>query len=259
MKILNRPCLLACFAALCLCLAVLPARAGILTSVTSQSVCKRISPLLETELSTLGVELGTPIFIRIFKESHELELWVQQGEEYSLFKTYRICNLSGELGPKIKEGDQQSPEGFYTVNEHQLNPNSHYHLSFDIGFPNTYDKVHGRTGSALMIHGACLSAGCFAMTDSRIEEIYTMAQEALRNGQPFFNVHIFPFRMTSANMRKHRKSKWFGFWRNLKEGYDIFEQTKKPPQVSVKGKRYVCAPDYTETARTLRRINNIYN
>ena len=259
MKILNRTCFLSVLTILFACLAILPAQAGILTSETSMSVCKRVAPMLELELSELGVELGNPIFIRIFKESHELELWVQQDEEYKLFKTYEICNLSGELGPKLREGDGQSPEGFYSVGERQLNPNSHYHLSFDIGFPNTYDKLHGSTGSALMIHGDCISVGCFAMTDSRIEEIYTLAQEALRNGQQFFRVHIFPFRMTETNMKKHKRSKWLGFWQNLKEGYDYFEQTKTPPQINVKGKKYVCEPDYTETARNQRKINKIYN
>ncbi|MEW6520815.1 MAG: murein L,D-transpeptidase family protein [Thermodesulfobacteriota bacterium] len=259
MRILKRTCLLSLFAALFVCLAFLPARAEILTSETSLSVCQKVAPLLETELSELGVDLGNPIFIRIFKESRELELWVQQDEEYRLFKTYAICNLSGKLGPKLKEGDEQSPEGFYAVSERQLNPNSRYHLSFDIGYPNTYDKLRGRTGSALMIHGDCISVGCFAMTDSRIEEIYTLAQEALRNGQGFFRVHIFPFRMTEANMKKHKRSKWFSFWQNLKEGYDYFEQTKMPPQINVKGKRYVCEPDYTETAGNQRRSNQIYN
>jgi murein L,D-transpeptidase YafK len=259
MKILNRIRLLSVLTALFGCFAIFPAQAEILTSETSMTVCKRITPLLETELSALGVDLGNPIFIRIFKESHELELWVQQDEDYKLFKTYEICNLSGELGPKLREGDEQSPEGFYSVSERQLNPNSRYHLSFDIGYPNIYDKLHGRTGSALMIHGDCISVGCFAMTDSRIEEIYTLAQEALRNGQSFFRVHIFPFRMTEANMRRHKNSNWFSFWQNLKQGYDYFEKTKMPPQINVAGNRYVCAPDYTETARNLRKTNKIYN
>lgn len=259
MKILNRTYLLSILTALLVGFAIFPAQAEILTSETSMSVCKRIAPILEMELANLGIELGNPIFIRIFKESHELELWVQQDEEYKLFKTYEICNLSGQLGPKLKEGDEQSPEGFYSVGERQLNPNSHYYLSFDIGYPNTYDKQHGRTGSALMIHGDCTSVGCFAMTDSRIEEIYTLAEEALRNSQRFFRVHIFPFRMTEANMRKHKNSKWFGFWQNLKEGYDYFEKTKIPPQTNVVEKRYVCEPDYTETAGNQRKITKIYN
>lgn len=259
MNILKRTHLLSVLTAFLVCFSIFPAQAGILTSQTSMAVCKKVAPMLEMELAKLGVEVGNPIFIRIFKESRELELWVQQDEEYKLFKTYEICNFSGQLGPKLKEGDEQSPEGFYSVGDRQLNPNSHYHLSFDIGYPNTYDKLHGRTGSALMIHGDCISVGCFAMTDSRIEEIYTLAQEALRNGQRFFRVHIFPFRMTERNMRKHQNSKWFSFWQNLKEGYDYFEQTKMPPQINVIGKRYVCQPDYTETAGNQRKTNKIYN
>jgi murein L,D-transpeptidase YafK len=233
--------------------------AEVQTSDTSISVCQRVAPTLAMELSRLGVELGSPIFIRIFKESHELEVWVQAEEQFKLFKTYEICYFSGELGPKSREGDMQSPEGFYTVSEHQLNPNSHYHLSFDIGYPNTYDKLNGRTGSALMIHGDCISVGCFAMTDSRIEEIYTLAEEALRNGQRLFPVHIFPFKMTAANMKKHRNSKWINFWNNLKEGYDYFEKTYNPPKITVSEKKYVVAPDYTATAGNGRQPAKIFN
>ncbi len=260
MNILKRIRLLSIFSFFILCcLPLLPAQAGILTSETSQSACRRVAPLLEMQLARINAALGDPIFIRIFKETHELELWVQQAGEYRLFKIYGICKLSGQLGPKLREGDAQSPEGFYMVGDRQLNPNSRFHLSFDIGYPNTYDRVHGRTGSALMIHGDCLSIGCFAMTDSRIEEIYILAQEALRNGQRHFDVHIFPFRMTAENMFRHRKSYWFSFWQNLKEGYDFFEENHFPPQVSVEAQRYVCRPDYPETARNERRGGNLYN
>ncbi|MBI4792442.1 MAG: murein L,D-transpeptidase [Deltaproteobacteria bacterium] len=236
-----------------------PVSAELPSSQTSIAVCQRVAPSLAMELSRLGVELGSPIFIRIFKESQELEVWVQADEGYRLFKTYDICYFSGDLGPKTREGDRQSPEGFYTVNEHQLNPNSRYHLSFDIGYPNAYDKRLGRTGSALMIHGDCISVGCFAMTDSRIEEIYTLAEEALRNGQRFFRVHIFPFKMTAANMKKHKNSKWISFWKNLKEGYDYFEKTNMPPQITVAGKKYIVEPDYTATVAEQRRPAKVFN
>jgi murein L,D-transpeptidase YafK len=235
------------------------AAAELPSSQTSIAVCRRVGPSLAMELSSRGLALGSPIFIRIFKKSQELEVWVQAEEGYRLFKTYDICYFSGDLGPKTREGDRQSPEGFYTVGAHQLNPNSRYHLSFDLGYPNAYDKQYGRTGSALMIHGDCISVGCFAMTDSRIEEIYTLAEEALRNGQRFFQVHIFPFEMTAANMKKYKNSKWISFWKNLQEGYDWFEKTNMPPKISVAGKRYIIEPGYQETAAEQRRPARIFN
>lgn len=210
------------------------------SSRRSRGAIARVKPNIEKELQEHGLALGSSIFIRIFKQSDELEVWVKNSEHFDLFKTYKICYFSGRLGPKIRVGDLQSPEGFYFVKPRQLNPSSRFHLSFNIGYPNAYDRAYGRTGSALMVHGNCVSIGCYAMTDKKIEEIYTIADEALRNGQPFFRVHIFPFRMTDRNMKKHEGSKWYDFWKNLKEGYDMFEAEKKPPNVTVKNKRYAC-------------------
>ncbi|MEX3007477.1 L,D-transpeptidase family protein [Hoeflea sp. TYP-13] len=196
------------------------------------------APRLEEQLTERNLSLGAPVFIRIFKASSELELWMKDGDEFALFKTYPICSYSGDLGPKLKEGDGQSPEGFYSVTAGQLNPNSSYHLSFNIGFPNNYDLSHGRTGSYLMVHGKCVSIGCYAMTDAGIEEIYLIVEAALEGGQSSFGVHIFPFRMTEENMADHAGSQWIGFWRNLKEGHDLFEADKMPPRISVEDKRY---------------------
>jgi len=196
-------------------------------------------PELKKQLSEKEINLGSPIFIRIFKASSELEVWIKEGEEFQLLKTYPICYFSGELGPKLKEGDKQSPEGFYAVSARQMNPNSSYHLAFNIGFPNKFDRAHHRTGSYLMVHGSCVSIGCYAVTDKGIEEIYLFADAALNNGQSFFRVHIFPFRMNESNMHKYRHSKWNDFWKNLKEGYDFFETFKRPPNVEVINKRYV--------------------
>ena len=136
---------------------------------------------------------------------------MQGREQFRFFRIYTICEASGELGPKEQEGDLQSPEGFYVVTLEQMNPDSHYHLAFDLGYPNAYDQAYGRTGSALMIHGNCVSAGCYAMTDTDIEESYTLADAALRNGQPFFAVHIFPFRMSQQHLRHVRHSRWLPF------------------------------------------------
>ena len=210
------------------------------SSQQSERVIKRVKPLLERRLSQKGLSYGLPIFIRIFKHSGELELWMEYQHRYKLFKTYPICTYGwGGLGPKLRRNDSQAPEGFYFVTPRQLNPYSSYHLSFNLGYPNRYDREHGRTGGALMIHGNCVSLGCFAMTDRLIEEIYALADGAFRGGQPFFRVHIFPFRMTPANMEKRKNSRWIEFWRNLKEGYDFFQRENRPPNVTVKTNRYV--------------------
>ena len=209
------------------------------SSSRSRNVIARVKPAIEKELENSGLRFSAPIYIRIFKESGELELWLENGHKYKLFKTYKICYFSGTLGPKLMVGDHQSPEGFYFVKPQQLNPSSQFHLSFNLGYPNAYDRSHNRTGSALMVHGDCVSIGCYAMTDKNIEEIYTLADASLRNGQSFFRVHIFPFRMTAENMNKYTKSTWYSFWKNLKEGYDLFEAAKRPPNVLVRNKRYV--------------------
>jgi len=204
----------------------------------SLRVLAKVRPVLAKDLSNLGLRLSSPIFMRIFKKSGELEVWVEDTEKFKLFKTYKLCRFSGSLGPKIRRDDCQSPEGFYFVKPNQLNPSSQYHMAFNIGYPNAYDSAHGRTGNSLMVHGSCVSIGCYAMTDETIEELYTIADAAFRGGQSFFRVHIFPFRMTKENMEQHKQSKWIRFWKNMKQGYDIFENERKPPNVMVKNKKY---------------------
>jgi len=198
-----------------------------------------VQKALAPTLSQQDIPKNAPIFIRIFKQSGELELWMKnRTKKWALVKTYPICYFSGFLGPKLKEGDKQSPEGFYKVSARAMNPNSTYHLSFNLGFPNRYDRANGRTGSYLMVHGNCVSIGCYAMTDEKIEEIYTLGLAAFKGGQKTFPVHIFPFRMTDENMAAHQGSQWVDFWNNLKQGYDIFENDKVVPKVSVAKKRY---------------------
>lgn len=208
------------------------------SSQHSREAAARVTQTLKDDLATTGLTFGAPIFIRIFKQERQLELWVQKDNTYSLFRAYPIAAMSGKLGPKLREGDQQAPEGFYFVTPSRMNPNSRFHLSFNLGYPNTYDRAHGRSGSALMVHGNRVSIGCFAMTDPKIEEIYTLADAALHNGQPYFRVHCFPFRMTAANMAHHKQSKWFSFWQNLQQGYDHFETHHIPPNTSVRNQRY---------------------
>jgi len=210
------------------------------SSQRAKEAINRVEPQLELELKAKKMEYGSPIFIRIFKESKELEVWIKRINSFEKFKSYAICTYgSDQLGPKVKYGDGKAPEGFYVVTPRNMNPLSNFYLSFDLGYPNDYDRVHKRTGSALMIHGSCVSIGCYAMTDPVIEEIYALADAALRSGQHYFKVHIFPFRMTDENMGKHGRSDWIEFWRNLKEGYDFFEKKHIPPNVRVQNRRYV--------------------
>lgn len=197
-----------------------------------------LSHTLEERLNALSAKMGNSVFIRIFKEESLLEVWIKVKNEYKHLKDYIICASSGYLGPKLKEGDRQAPEGFYTVTKQQLNPNSKYHLSFNLGYPNTYDRAHERTGSFLMVHGNCVSIGCYAMTDEKIEEIYALVKQALFNGQSHIDVHAYPFRMTDENMDFYEGNEWYAFWENLKEGYDYFETEKTPPQIKVINKRY---------------------
>lgn len=168
-------------------------------------------------------------------------MWVLAEENFKLFNSYEICTYgSDSLGPKTSEGDGLAPEGFYFVRPEQLNPWSSFHLSFNIGYPNQYDRAQGWTGGAIMVHGECVSIGCFAMTNNYIDEIYTIADAAFRNSQPFFRVHIFPFKMNSENMNSHNQSNWKAFRENLKEDYDFFdEHNKKPPNVRVQNRRYI--------------------
>ncbi|NNC90031.1 MAG: murein L,D-transpeptidase, partial [Akkermansiaceae bacterium] len=207
----------------------------------AKAAADRVRPALRRDLAGRGLRFGDPVFLRIFKEERELEVWVQEPGKPSFrhFRTYRIAAMSGSPGPKLKEGDRQAPEGFYFVKPSRMNPASRFHLSFNLGYPNAYDRAHNRTGSHLMVHGNRVSIGCFAMTDAKIEEIYTLCDAALNGGQPFFRVHCFPFRMTAARMDAAEGHRWESFWRNLKEGYDVFERTKIPPDAAVRRKRYV--------------------
>jgi murein L,D-transpeptidase YafK len=187
-----------------------------------------------------GMTKEAPILIRVFKEESELELWKQDNTgRFALLKTYPICRWSGELGPKVKQGDRQAPEGFYTILPAQMNPNSQYYLSFNMGYPNAYDRAHGRTGAHLMVHGNCSSAGCYSMTDEQIGEIFAIGRDAFFGGQKSFQVQAYPFRMTALNMAKHRDSPHFAFWKTLKRGNDHFEVTRQQPKVDVCEKRYV--------------------
>jgi len=188
--------------------------------------------------------LSADLFLRIIKTSSDrpkgyLEAW-RRGKDgkFALDRTFDICTWSGALGPKLKEGDGQSPEGFYFVRPGAMNPNSSYHLSFNLGFPNAFDRAHGRTGSYLMVHGECVSIGCYAMTNDGIDDIWALMNKAYDGGQPFVRVHIFPFEMTEENLAQYADNPNHAFWTNLKTGWEWFERTRVPPNVTVTGKSY---------------------
>jgi murein L,D-transpeptidase YafK len=211
---------------------------------------RHMQPLSERMLATLkakNMAKESPILVRVFKEEAELEVWKQDDSgRLALLRTYPICRWSGELGPKFKTGDRQAPEGFYTITPGLMNPDSSQYLAINTGFPNAYDRANSRTGAFLMIHGGCSSAGCYAMTDEQIAEIYALAREAFFGGQKSFQLQAYPFRMTPLNMAKHRNSPHLAFWRMIKEGYDHFEVTHLEPQVDVCEKRYIFDAESTD-------------
>jgi murein L,D-transpeptidase YafK len=210
------------------------------SSARSQAAEARVHDRLAADMAAKGLRLGAPVFLRITKQPGELSLFVAGADgRFALYKTYPICAFSGALGPKRRAGDGQAPEGFYAVPARAMNPWSSFHLSFDLGYPNAYDRALGRTGSALMVHGDCVSIGCYAMGDAAIEEIWTAMAAAFRAGQARVAVHAFPFPMTEANLAAHAGDPNIAFWRTLKRGADSFAVTGKPPAIGVRNGTYV--------------------
>jgi murein L,D-transpeptidase YafK len=204
-----------------------------------EKATRELSPELLSLLRQKKMPKTSPIIMRIFKEEAELEIWKEDSTgHFQLLKMYPVCRWSGDLGPKSYEGDRQTPEGFYTITPHLMNPNSNFYLAINIGFPNAFDKANNRDGSFLMIHGDCASSGCYAMTDQQISEIYSLARDALV-GRPSFQVQAYPFRMTPANLARHRTNPHLAFWKMLKIGNDHFETTHLEPKVDVCDRRYV--------------------
>jgi murein L,D-transpeptidase YafK len=201
---------------------------------------KELSPEMLALLQQKNMPKDSPILVRIFKEESELEVWKQETSgRFELLKVYPICRWSGELGPKVKEGDRQAPEGFYTITPGLMNPNSNYYLAINTGFPNAYDRANDRHGAFLMIHGDCSSRGCYAMTDEQIGEIYSLARESFLGGQKSFQIQAYPFRMTPANLARHRTNPNMPFWKMIKEGNDHFLVSHLEPKVDVCERRYV--------------------
>jgi murein L,D-transpeptidase YafK len=210
----------------------------------AEAASQRVRPALERDLAQQNLHFGDPVFLRAFKEEGELEVWVRhrQTGTFRHFRTWKVAAQSGTLGPKLAEGDGQVPEGFYFVPPSRMKPDSIFHLAFNIGYPNEFDRQHDRTGSFIMIHGGSVSAGCLAMTDPAIEEIYTLCDAALLHGQRFFRIHLFPFKMTTARLALEEENPWFPFWENLREGFERFECDKIPPDVTARDGRYYFSP-----------------
>ena len=210
------------------------------TLPTNSKAMAPLSARILSEMAQKNMDKESPILVRIFKQESELEIWKQDRDgRFALLKSYPICRWSGELGPKFREGDRQAPEGFYTITPGQMNPNSAYYLSFDLGYPNAFDRAHGRTGAQLMVHGDCSSRGCYSMTDEQVAEIYALGREAFFGGQKAFQVQAYPFRMTPQNLAKHRNNPHMAFWKMLKKGSDHFEITRLEPKVDVCDRHYV--------------------
>ena len=217
--------------------------AGCDDSYLDQSSARSQQPISSETLAkmeALDTTPSSPTVIRTYKKEAELEIWkMKSNGEYALLKTYPMCRWSGQLGPKKREGDMQVPEGFYSIAPGQMNPNSHYYLAFNVGYPNAYDRAYGRTGGNVMVHGVCSSAGCFSMTDEQVADIYAIARDLFAGGQREIQLQSYPFHMTAENMAKFRLDPNIDFWKNLKDGSDHFEVTKNEPSVLVCGKHYV--------------------
>lgn len=198
---------------------------------------------LPGDLAAIGARLGAPMLLRVFKQEREVEVWVQPEDQqtFVLFRIFPICFYSGKLGPKVKEGDMQSPEGFYFVGPAQMRAKSQYHRAIDFAFPNDYDAAQGYTGTELLIHGNCVSSGCYAMTDPFVEQLYELGSATAATAAQGFWIHAFPFHMTAEALAGQQDSPWLGFWQQLKAGYDAFETSRIPPHIRVEGGRYVVA------------------
>jgi murein L,D-transpeptidase YafK len=197
--------------------------------------------LVKEKLTKAGVDTSHfEIFIRIFKQEAKLEVWAKSKNitQFKLVETYAICQSSGVLGPKRKQGDGQVPEGFYQVGS--FNPQSEFYLALGVSYPNKSDKIKGNQtdpGGDIMIHGNCVTIGCMPITDDKIKEVYVMAVEARNNGQEVIPIHIFPTKLDAQGMA-HLKSITtdagkIAFWNNIQQGYTYFETNKIVPAISV--------------------------
>ena len=243
-------------AAVAACVLLAGCNAEQVAFVTNSKANRPIPQKLINEIATKEIDPQSPILVRLFKQEAELEVWKQDKTgRFALLTTYPICRWSGDLGPKVKEGDRQAPEGFYNITPGLMNPDSQFYLAFNMGYPNAYDRSHGRTGAHLMVHGDCSSRGCYAMTDEQMSEIYALGRESFFGGQRAFQVQAYPFRMTAQNMAKHRNNPNMPFWKMLKQGNDHFEVTQLEPKVDVCEQRYVFNAEKDPNSTSTRPLN----
>jgi murein L,D-transpeptidase YafK len=207
-------------------------------SKLAKSVRVTIWPRLQKALDEKGLSANSGIYLRIFKDESNLEIWIKSGQRYQFFKSYNICFFSGGLGTKTRSGDGKSPEGFYMIEPKQLNPVSNYYLAINIGYPNKLEVLKGYTGDAIMVHGHCASIGCYAMTNPGIEEIYTLVYKAFESGQQKIHLDIFPFRMDPQHFKAYAANKSLAFWKTMRPGYDLFEKDHIPPIAAIKLREY---------------------
>ena len=209
----------------------------------SEAAIQRVQGDLKHDLGAQGLEYGAPIFIQITKIPAELTVFVQNADgTFDPFRTYEICSYSGGLGPKKREGDGKSPEGFYRVRAQQMNPASSYHLSFNLGYPNAFDRRQGYTGDYLMVHGRCVSIGCYAMTDPVMDEIWTLMAASFQHGQGEIGVHIFPYKMNWPMRSVPPNHPDRAFWQTLAPAWKAFTQDQVPPRITVAGGQYIVEP-----------------
>ena len=206
----------------------------------SPKATRELPDKIVQKMKAKGMRKNAPVYFRLFKDEHVVEVWKQKDNgKFDMVQNYNICAWSGTLGAKYKQGDRQAPEGYYPIHPHQMNPASKYFLAINTGFPNAFDRANGRSGSDLMIHGACSSSGCYSMTDESVQQIFAFARDAFAGGQKEIILEALPFRMTPEKMAIFSAHKDFKFWTMLREGYDSFELTKIPPTVDFCEKKYV--------------------
>ena len=223
--------------------ALLAATGLAVTQGRAEAAARRVTPALRRDFAAAGLTWGAPLLLRIFKLESTLELWAERDGRYVLFRSYPICAWSGRLGPKLRQGDRQAPEGFYRVGPGQMNPASRYHLSFDLGYPNAYDRAHARSGDYLMVHGNCVSVGCYAIGDVAIEQVYTLMAAAFAAGSDGIPVHAFPFRFDRDDRAQRLADpQWGAFWQELAAGWDAFEAARRLPAIATAEGHYEVTP-----------------
>ncbi len=205
-----------------------------------ESVAAREADLTQ-RFQKQGLKLGSPIFLRVYKRTSEMELWVLQGSRYVLFKTYGICRWSGGLGPKFYEGDRQSPEGLYRITVADLIVNRRWDRAMNINYPNNFDRANGRGGSSILIHGGCGSIGCFAIQNQNVEDVYGAVRAALHNGQAYIPVLALPFRFSALAPSKEDTLQMSEFWGDLRRADLLFERDRLPPSAWICDGRYYFA------------------